>query len=120
MPDIEIPALAEGDPNAEPAEGEPITADRLARVLTRRAIGNRAAIDAMILRGQVGGDFPQTFTAYHAQFAAAFTLRELAHYDPARADVVAQSIWEAWQHAEVGEWVWDWADEYGIPTGPVL
>jgi hypothetical protein len=57
---------------------------------------------------------------FTAEYAAVRALKALKEVDPQLADGVAREIWETWEAGpEVGEFLWDWVEGYGIDPDAV-
>ena len=98
------------NPAPYPTRAEDVTADNLARHIAVAAQRRfRATMDAAELDRTA-------MTLFVQEWGAVFLLREIQERSgTAVADVVARSLWEAWNDgSHLGECLWEWLTEYGI------
>jgi hypothetical protein len=103
------------DPNPDsyyPASAGDVTADRMCRYLTVRALWHAKNIESMTgTRAQSAPVFAAETTAMLTTFALVHMLRQINTVD---ADEFARQVYEAWEDgAHVEEMLHQWAAEYG-------
>lgn len=95
-----------------PQSDEDVTADNLARYNVQRA---QLMIEALDVYPSSGQDWRRAIIALIDAYAQAFLLRKLIEVAPDKADGIARDLHgDIDDGGSVHEWVWQWADEYGM------